>query len=116
MDNTTLRNLASSQFSIVSVELFQHISVPNKGLETRQTLHVLVPAVFVEVFLVHFPANIGIVAKLAFASLVTAPGLEERTKDGLGINTEGYFLRLHGLEQGSFLFLALLFFQLALFS
>lgn len=47
-------------------------------------------------------------AKLALASLVTAPSLVEGTKNGLGINTEGYLLHLHGLEYGSFLFLALL--------
>lgn len=79
-----------------------------------RTRHLLLPTVFVEVFLLHLPANIQIVAKLALASLVTAPSLVECAENGLWINTEGYLLRLDGLEQGSFFFLALLLLQLGL--
>ena len=81
-----------------------------------RTLHLVLPAVCVEVLLLHFPANIEIMAKLALATLLTVPSLVERAENGLGINTEGHFLRLHGLEHGCFLLLAFLLLQLGLSS
>lgn len=79
-----------------------------------RTLHLFLPAVFVEIFLLYLPADIEIVAKLALVPLVAIPSLVERAENGLGINAEGYFLCLHGLEQRSLFFLALLLLQLGL--
>lgn len=69
--------------------------------------HLLLSAVLVQVLLLDLAAHVEIVAELALVAFIAVARLVEGAQYGLGVDPEGHFLDLYGLEEGGFFFLAL---------